>query len=451
MLRESSISRNGPSQLGAKPLVDGRHAVPQSAPSLVLTDYLVLFSLVLIFMWALDPFAASLDLIRIIKHFPMIILAGALLFLGVGRKLFPLRPNRIDLALGEFLIAIWPLLVFGVIVLAGSLYARFVAGITNTFLNMALALFAMPLIAWAVAGSPNPLRLARIVLLLLAIFAAWAGVLQIANWADPGYFHSREFLVIPIAVYFAYASLPGLIRVAMVVFFLGLSWAAHKNTAYLVAFFVLTLLAFWEIRGRYVTTRDSLHKAFYVMFGALAGICAAGLVVVAYVFRDDLLPSGNPEFRLYTYGKAWAKFLESPIAGNAFTGAGSEYFDLYRVEAASNVLPTHSDPMDILANGGVVMSLLFLAGVWRIASRGLRFLTREQLSGNPAWGVVCCLFAIFVAGLITLSFNPVLYAPNPALSFWLAAGVMMGLIAFADSEQHAGGAGSGHSDPRKRS
>jgi hypothetical protein len=238
-----------------------------------------------------------------------------------------------------------------------------------------------------------------------------------------------EFLVLPIAVYLWFSRLFLPLRLLGVLFFLSLAVAEHKNTGYLIAFSILVYSAFWAIRSRLKLLSDPLVRARYQGLAALTAIVSLLSALALVALRGVLFPHGNPDYRLHTYQKAIDKFFEAPLVGNFFSGPASEHFDLYAVmSSVTNVLPTHSDVLDILANGGLLFSLLFVYGVWRMVR--LLFTTIDQaiLEKTKAYlpALHGCL-AIFLAGLVTLAFNPVLTQPNAALMLWAALGIGAGL------------------------
>ncbi|HEX4330026.1 MAG TPA: hypothetical protein VH105_24770, partial [Burkholderiales bacterium] len=159
---------------------------------------------------------------------------------------------------------------------------------------------------------------------------------------------------------------------------------------------------------------------------------AGGLILIGlafYVLRKLLLPDGNPQYRLHTYEKAYDKFLASPLFGNGFSGPATERFELFEVGgSSSNVLPTHSDPLDILANGGVLYAAVFVYGIWRVLRLMLGALLHADSSAAPecAPALHGCL-AIFLCGIVVYAFNPVLTQPNAALVYWAATGMGVGL------------------------
>lgn len=394
---------------------------------LLLTDYLVVLALILSAFWVLDPMHLALDRIAVVKHFPLAVLLGTLVFGFFGARLFP-RTHQSPAVAGPWRHA-WPLLAFAVAVMAGSLYARWRLHIANNFLNLGLFILVVPLMASIVKSMSDPVRWTRLFFLGVGAVAATNGVLQWLAWGRASYFHGSEFIVLPIAVYLWYSGLAKPLKLIGVAFFLSLAVAQHKNTGYLIVLFLLAYCVFWALRARLRSLADPLVRTQYQGLGVLAAAIAVAVSLGVLALRGVLLPSGNPEYRLHTYQRAFDKFLDSPLIGNAFSGAASERFDLFDVAVSyTNVLPTHSDVLDILANGGLLFSLFFLVGLWRLFRLLFTTIDNATLEKTKAYlpALHGCL-SIFLAGLITLVFNPVLTQPNSALMLWASLGIGVGL------------------------
>jgi hypothetical protein len=267
----------------------------------------------------------------------------------------------------------------------------------------------------------------------VGVIAACDGVLEWATFgAGTSYFHGAEFVVIPLAVYMWFARIPVFLKAMGVAMFLSFGVAVHKNTGYLVLLFTLCYCIFWSLRAKYRVVADPLAREHYVGMSLFAVLGLAAVLGTFFLAHELIAPGGNVEYRVHTYERALAKFMESPIAGNFFTGAATEKFDLFDVlTSVSNVLPTHSDPLDILANGGLVFSLVFAYGVWRIAR--LMFSAVEAAPNSAMEACVPALHtcvAVFISGLLTMSFNPVMTQPNSALMLWTATGIGVGLALY---------------------
>lgn len=432
-----------------------------------MTDYFVLAALWAAAFWVLDPLRLGLDRITIVKHLPLALMAGTALMVTVGLALFAARDRTQPFL--EVLTRFWPLALFGLGVIGGSLYGRLVNGVDNSFLNMGLFVWVVPLVAWTVMRSADPAAWARAFFLALGSVAVLVGLLQWAHYGNGMYYHGVEFAVIPLMVYCWYACRHWPMRLLGFLFFLSLAAAQHKNTGYMLALYAFAHVSYWAWRAGYRAARNVMARERQVGWAAFLVIGAAAFGLGFWGLRKIFLPSGNPDYRLHTYQKALEKFADSPLIGNLFTGPATERFELYQVNvSATNVLPTHSDPLDILGNGGLLYALLFVWGCWLLlrlmmaaleaASAQVQAQQRARrpaqrldapereaaLSDSQKLQQACmpalhgCL-AIFISGLIVLCFNPVLTQPNSALVYWAATGLGLGLaLRMRPGEAHFG-------------
>jgi O-antigen ligase len=138
-------------------------------------------------------------------------------------------------------------------------------------------------------------------------------------------------------------------------------------------------------------------------------------------------PTGNTEFRMHTYEAAWQRFLDSPLWGSGFAREATEKFGLFDTGIAGNVLPTHSDVLDLLANGGILGFSLYLAGLAMIAALAWRRLLRPALGERPQARYGHALALLVLAALLTSCFNPILLQPPMAALAWANLGMLLGL------------------------
>lgn len=423
-----TIRANGMPYQG--PRLSAVSTIGRDTPGLVMTDHMIVLSLMLAAFWVLDPFRVNLDRIAVVKHFPLLTLLATLTFAAIGARLFPRSAPGVRWS--ELASVLWPLGLFAAAVVTGSLVARFNLGIGNTFLNMGLFLLVIPMLARVMCSLTDPARFSRNYFMAVGVVAACVGFLEWAQYGKEGYFHGAEFIVIPIATYIWFARIPVLLKILGVSLFLSFGVAVHKNTGYLVVLFTLSYCVFWTLRARYQLLSEPRVRERYVAFSLFAGLGLASLLAAFFLVRDMIAPDGNLQYRFHTYERAFTKFLESPVYGTAFTGAATERFDLFDVmTSVSNVLPTHSDPLDILAHGGVIFSILFVYGIWKL----LRLMSRAA-EAAPNSTVEQCLpglhacTAVFLSGLLTMSFNPVMTQPNSALMLWTTTGIGLGLALY---------------------
>lgn len=394
---------------------------------LVMSDYWFLFGMWVVVFWAIDPFDAKFDVRPLIKHFPVFVIAPAFALSFMGAVLFnsSYREKK-DVAL------LYPwrsVIPFALFVIAGSMAARFVYKIENTFLTMGLYALVVPATAWFVARSQNPVYLVRRLLQIYIFWSLIAIAMQAAYFAKKDVFHPKEHLVLGSLTLLFFLAKNRFTKMAALLLIGVAAIVAHKNTAYLTALLIYMyvfgtwIIVHWrKILGGLKRTAFGIKVSIFLVFGVI-------LVLLAYTQRGASQPSGNPEYRLATYAKAWEKFLHSPIWGTGFAGAATEKFDKYTVAVSTQVLPTHSDPLDILAGGGIIGFVLWLAFFVGLGRSWYGCVKRSgEAVADNILPYIHSLYCIVFTGILVCMFNPILNAPNLAWSFWAVGGALLALI-----------------------
>lgn len=198
----------------------------------------------------------------------------------------------------------------------------------------------------------------------------------------------------------------------------------HKLTGYIIALMALTQMAVFGGWRRLLPR----WRGAYAVAAAVAVVVLASIVVGLYFEFRQQLPSGNSEVRLAQYRIAWARFVDSPIWGSAYTdGSGEVYTEFVR---ALNI-PTHSDLLDLLKHGGLIALGLFLWGYWNLWTvvRRAAALVHDQHLLRVYFQAVG--FFQWTA-LITFAINPLLLRGPYLIVIWgnlgLAAGVALAVL-----------------------
>jgi O-antigen ligase len=176
-----------------------------------------------------------------------------------------------------------------------------------------------------------------------------------------------------------------------------------------------------------VTPRPGARRAALVYWLFVLGATAAALFAWLGSRGALDLPTGNVDYRMETYGAAWQRFLDSPLWGTLFATEAVEKFTLYSIRGSRNTLPSHSDVMDLLANGGILAMALWIYALGRIA-RVVRanLLVSQQL--DHGWAPYAHTLAVMsAAGVVTYAFNPILLQPPMAFLLWTNLGMLVGL------------------------
>jgi len=426
---------------------------------LPMSEWIVILGLTLAIVWSRAGAVLSFERQFLIKHLPAGVFAAGIVlsFVALGMRKWSI-PEKLPGAL-EPARLLWPLLVLALGVIAGSTYAQVVNGTTDTFRNLGVNMLAAYLVARLVASARDPVRLVTVYFVILAATGVVTAVVMAFVFALAGPsaapFHELEFLVIPLVVYVATLKDELALRRGVIVWGgLAIAVLFQKNTGYLVA--IGTVAYLWWFHWRATTHRyNALRRALMFLIGVTLVASLLGAYSLLRVRDRDYIPSGNTEFRMYTYERAWHKFLDSPLWGDAFTSASSERFDLYDTGIANNLLPTHSDILDILAHGGLIAFALFVLAHLKVIKAANRHILRSPLaepgSTVPAgispgaasfvWSQCAAdarisrhvvamthtLVCMALLAIVTIAFNPLLVNPVRALLIWSQFGFVAGL------------------------
>jgi O-Antigen ligase len=397
--------------------------------SLVLTDVLYLSTVALVLYWALNPFVQDLSFNPLARWFPILLTFGVLALGWIGRGL-----NGIQWSISSrrgLVSLMWPFWLFGTFVLAGSVYGRFVRSVAEPFMVMGLfALVGGWVTAWWILTSRAQLAVIRALSGIHLLWAAVSLISAIFLFPNEQVYHALEHLVIPVLAmpYFAFRH-KGLRAVGLVLPILA-AVALNKLTAHLVLLLVLAVIGADFVRVRMASARSYLHR-LTIAYGAAVGVfLAMGLAVGIYLETKSVLPSGNADYRLYTYERALNRFVDSPFWGRLFIESSVDYFDLYTVNSGTQYLPTHSDWLDILANGGVFAMFPLIYGFLRLLRATKHAINdRNRWIGHEWLRAHCVLHAmVIVAGLVVCTINPVLNITSQAWIFWMSVGILAAIV-----------------------
>lgn len=389
-----------------------------------MTDLLLLAGLLCAVLWITDPLGWRLEKVLLTKHLPLLVTLAGVLLTVTGATLFP-RQGVVAGKTGVFAVA-FPLVLLGLWIVGGSLYARFSLHEDNTFLISGIYLLTGMLCARAINCMPAPIEFVTRFMRFSALCAAFMVVQMAVEFRESMVaYHELEFFVIPMAVYFAlrHERLTTFDRWA-VAFFLVSGIIFRKNTGFIVGGLVAAYL--WFVVWRQRCTVDRAFRHTFVFLALAVVVLLAGVGAYLALTRGEHLPSGNPQYRLVTYELAWNKFVTSPVIGRGFTEAATEKFTGFDTGVANNVLPTHSDVLDIAAQGGVVGLLLLTWGYLRIYRR-LRVKLLADRGDRERWALAHTLWCMSVAAIPVYIFNPIMLQPAKALVLWSLLGMLVGL------------------------
>lgn len=383
-----------------------------------------MFALLAAAVVAVDPLGWNLAGHTAIKHLPLALALAFALLTAAGHTLrTPLdqRPSEASIVR-----ATWPLLAISALIVLGSLYERSASGVRDTFLNVGLYMVMVPVAAYVMCRSEAPVALLRACFGVLVAAGGVMGAFLVANYNVRQVYHEQIFLVIPLAVLFFAAPRPGFARRLGGGFFMAMTFFSQKYTSYLVgsvtAAYLLAAIALPRL-----TARSALHRVTAAYWTWVLALASGALIALLMIWSRAELPSGNLDYRLHTYANAWRTFVASPLWGTMFAAHAVRKFTLYDIDVAGNLLPTHSDVLDLLANGGLIGMGLWLFGLARVARLAARHALAPRLAAAPEAPYAHTLAMISLGGLITCAVNPILLQPAKAFLLWTSVGLLLGV------------------------
>ena len=394
-----------------------------AAQGLVWTDYWFLAGIALATFLTVNPLHWELAAHNTLRHMALAIAAPAVLLAILLRAALPSRADAAPRPITAPLRVAWPLALYALMAGGGGAYARSL-GSDSTFLVYGVYVLMLFLSAALMVLAHSPLALLRAYFMILVPAALYMSVLLFISSGVRQVYHEEIFLVIPMAALVFASRQHVLVRWGGAVLFLSMGYFSHKLTSYLIAAASIAYLALfiWMPRLRDRNPVRAVATAYWGTLGVLGVLAGA----VLYATREGA-PSGNTEFRLHTYQAAWGRFLDSPIWGSWFTREAVEKFTLFDVGVAGNMLPTHSDLLDLLANGGLLAFVLVAGGIGAIMVLAWRRVLRPAMIDRPEAVYGHALALLSIAAITTCWFNPILLQPQMAALAWANLGMLLGL------------------------
>lgn len=338
-----------------------------------------------------------------------------------GLVLFdPARWNRFVATLKST----WPVIALALLILGGSLYARFIAGIKESYMAAGIGMLAFPIGLAMLMESRDPVKTVHgyfIALLTASFYMTYQIVVH--RRIESQAFHEEIFLLVPLLVYWHLVN-KNWSAWLWIPFFSAVAFVSHKNTSYLVLLLSIGYLFAILIARKFEHYRGDSLKRFVLGYGSIVAwiIIIAILAILVVLYRQDM-PSGNPGVRAYVYQAAWEKFLDSPLYGTAFTDNSNIDFPQFTV-AGQNRVVNHSDWLDMLSHGGLLGFLLFIGALWTpLRLSRLRLMPPNARLHAALHG----LKAIMLGGMVVMLFNPVMLNMPIGTVFWFNAGLLAGL------------------------
>lgn len=365
---------------------------------------------------------------------------GALLILLVSTALFHLlgcsvfNRKRTLASIQQALAAWWPIVLLGAMIVSGSIYAKKVLNIDETFLHMGTPMFLLPLVSASILAAKRPSMLFWTVGFGY-VMAALGMIATII--ATRRVYHEEIFLVIPLGAALLVQPKLKLWQVILGSFLYVGCLFSFKNTTFILTATTFLVIGYIHL-SRFLKNEVDLYR-FTIIYTLLGVLCMAVAAALYYYFEyRSRLPSGSPEYRLEMYGIAIRKFLSSPLWGGLFTGPAVEYFSLYQIDLGTQYLPTHSDILDILANGGMIALVLWGSVVFKVLKafreivKATGQLNEHSSSGaRLVVGMLLVLSLIQICAIVTYAFNPPLVNPIHGFFIWGGIGFMWASLQLA--------------------
>lgn len=401
------------------------------ASRLIMTDVAFLFILLLSVFFAMDPFLLYIDKRTAFKHTHLMLAIPAFVLAWAGMRIG--KKPKVTRTVTSIC---WPLMVFSAWVIAGAMYARIQLNIVESFLILGLYLTVTFGAARFIADHNDPTKILNSYLAFIILSLVVGSVWQAAGLQVWSKFHEMEAFTVPLAVYFYVKAQTPQARAMAIIFMIALMLLVIKNTSFIAMGMALAYVWWCFIRPAQAK-RHTINRIFHYYGIIFTGTLIAGTYIgIKYVFTNAL-PDGNTKYRFFTYERTWNDFLESPIWGKLFAGAGAEQFGLFQVGASTQILPSHSDLLDILGQGGILGMLLFTIALLKIViyvryhfGRRKSDTLNSSLTAHFHWIAVSCICTIPV-----IAFNPILLQPGKAFVTWMNLGVLIGLAMRCEQAQ----------------
>lgn len=397
---------------------------------LIFTDYLYLLSIFLVGFMSVDPFHLRLIQVPLIKNLSFIMVLPALVLSYASVLLH--RKETHHLLNDNYKLA-YIIFFFFVYVFFGSLWGRFVEGTVNGFLNLGLYSFTFFMTLWFLSQTGDPFKIIKLTFYIFLFWIVVSLVNQVYFWGDTFYFHSREFLVIGFSALFYFISKTNLQRALSILLLVVMGLLSQKNTGYLVLIMILAYIFILFFITRLYVIKSPFSKITLWFFSVLGFILFILVLAGFYIQNKSDLPTGNTDYRLHMYEIAFNKFLESPVYGSFFSGTATIEFDLFKVAADTQTLPTHSDFIDILAHGGIIGITLWILIYLIIFRKFVSFIRVINTSSSTKLDpYIHVLFLVCFSNLIVSSFNPVMNSTDLSWSFWSSLAMLISLLALRE-------------------
>jgi O-antigen ligase len=228
--------------------------------------------------------------------------------------------------------------------------------------------------------------------------------------------HNIEFLVQPFFLYFFFAQKEIAGKAIALFLIIVVAILSQKLTGYING-----IAAMSYIGVAYVNRNASLKWRDAIRFFSIALLVTiTGLTVLGFFYFKEYLPSGNVNVRLHQYGNVFSAFLDSPVWGQAYTSSSGEVYIEY---TRSLNIPTHSDILDLLKQGGVIAFGLWLIGI--IST--IKLFVRNAMKNTRRSAFFHAMAFLTVSIVLACAVNPLFLTPTFAFIIWGSLALALGV------------------------
>lgn len=389
--------------------------------SLVFTEYVLffVFTIALILCTSKAVFGVQLSNTSL-KHVPLILFLAAIFLHLSGRFI----NGSIPLNSKGIVYWIWPFFILGIYATVGSLIANYFFHLKENFLTFGIYLLISPLFFIWGRERDGVIKYIRPLTLIWAAVTLFSVLGAIARFGKVESLHEIEFLVLPIFIYIYFVNRSSAMKFVAVVLLAIVSILVQKLTGYIIG-----LAAVIYIFIQYVRSAVSPKwKGLIFTLTLVLLLMFISLLVIGFIFFRDYFPTGNSDVRLHQYEIAYQAFLDSPIWGKAYTASSGEVF---RENSRGLNIPTHSDVLDLLKQGGIVAFMLWGIGVFRAIKLFMQSTKADNLSMSAFYHAITFMS---IATVFAYTFNPLLLKPPFAFVIWGMLSFSIGLATTGKKE-----------------
>ncbi|MDD5332953.1 MAG: O-antigen ligase family protein [Rhodoferax sp.] len=348
----------------------------------------------------------------VLKHIPLLVFLPAFTLYIVGRTLG--GAPRIDFT-GWFS-WLWPFLLLGSFATIGSLYARFILDVKETFLVLGIYMLLTPLFYIWGREVGNTKKIVRPFLFLWGVSSCVAVAGSIIYFGKVAVLHSIEFLVQPFFVYLFFVQ-KKIVGKLLALFLLATATIlTQKLTGYINGISAISYIGLVYVD----TSVSSKWQTAIRVVGMIVLVAVVGSSILGFIYFREYLPSGNMDVRLHQYGNVFTAFLQSPIWGQAYTAASGETYIEY---TRSLNIPTHSDILDLLKEGGVVALGLWLIGIFV----SIRLFVRCAMKNLKTAAFFHAMAFLAISIAVDCAVNPLFLTPSYAFIIWGSLALTLGV------------------------